>query len=162
MAEFDMFTLVIDKVQIENKDFSIICDYIENNWDVGYNQLNISFSDFDNDPRDIFEIQEIREWVIASIHKEKIPWFFFLSKDIASSSIKALALCYCAEPVVQENGEIHFLPLQNKMYQFIMINKSRMAEFIKEYKFNESLNQEALFLIDNYFENWLGGNKDDF
>jgi hypothetical protein len=159
MTEFDLFTLFIDKVQIEKKDFSIIKEYIENNWDVGYNQLNISFSDFDNDPREIFEIPEIREWVITSIHEEKIPWFFFLSKDITSSSIKALALCYCAEPVKQEDGEIRFLPLQNKMYQFITLNKRRMVEFIKEYKFNESFNQEALFLIDKYFENWLGGNN---
>jgi len=159
MIDFDKFTLVINKVQIEKKDFSIIKEYIEENWDVGYNQLNISFSGFDNDPREIFEIPEIIEWVFISIHEEKIPWFFFLSKDISSLSIKTLALCYCAEPIKQEDGEIRFIPLQNKMYQFIILNKSRMAEFVKEYKFSESLNQEALFLIDKYFESWLGGNS---
>ena len=161
MGDFDYFNLVIDKVQIENKDFSVIKDYIENNWDVGYNQLNISFSDYDNDSREVFEIPEIREWVIASIHEEKIPWFFFLSKDISSSSIKALAACYCAEPVTQEDGNIRFFPLQNKMYQFIMINMSIMSEFMKKYKFYDSLNQEASVLINKYFESWLsnGNNK---
>jgi len=151
--------LFIDKAQIEKKDFSIIKEYIEDNWDVGYNQLNISFYGYDNDPREIFEISEIREWVITSIHEEKIPWFFFLSKNVSSSGIKALAVCYCAEPVKQEDGEIRYMPLENKMYQFIMVNYSISQDFIKQYKFNESFNQEVSYLIDKYFKNWLGGNN---
>jgi len=149
--------LVIDQEQVINKDFSVIKEYIEENWDIGYSQLEISFSGLENDKREIFEVPEIREWVINSIHEEKIPWFFFLSKDVSSSSIKALAVCYCAEPVKQENGEIRYMPLENKMYQFIMVNHSNSVEFVKEYKFNECFNQEISYLIDKYFKNWLGG-----
>jgi hypothetical protein len=157
MTGFDMFTIAIDKATIEKLDFTLINEFIEERWDIGYNTLNISFLGYDNDSREIFEIPEIQKWVKYSMLEEKIPWFFFLSKDTSSSSIKALALCYCAEPVMGENGTIKFQPMQNKIQEFCVINFSNMNDFMKEYEFNDSLKTEASILINEYFNNWLGG-----
>jgi hypothetical protein len=159
--DFDSFSLVIDKEAIENLDFSMIKDFIaERDFDEtllyeASNRLDISFFGYNDDPREIFEVPEIQKWVKISITEEKIPWFFFLSTDETSQSIKSLALCYIAEPVKSSDGTVKFQPMQKKLQAFAMINYGTMNEFFETHQLTESMKVQVSQKIDKYFHAWL-------
>jgi hypothetical protein len=162
---FDSLTLVFDKNDVENMDFSKIKIFIEeHNFNEillyeASNRLDISFFGYEDDLREIYEIQEVRDWVKASMIDEQIPWFFFLSTSPASQSIKALAVCYCAEPIRQTNGTIKFQPMMQKMHEFAIINFSNMNDFIEEHNLTQSMNTQISNNVNAYLQNWIGGGK---
>jgi hypothetical protein len=162
MTGFDAFSIVIDKEAIENMDFSMIKDFIAGR---DFNEillyetigkLDISFYGYDDDPREIFEIPEIQNWVKMSMLVEKLPWFFFLSTDSTSQSIKALAVCFIAEPVKTPDGDIRFQPIKKNLEKFALINFSNMNDFMQTHNLTESMNTEITEKINNYFTSWLG------
>jgi len=165
MRGFDSFTLVFDREDIENMDFSKIKEFIEErdfNEPLFYEasgKLDISFYGYDDDPRELFEIPEVQNWVKASMFDEKIPWFFFLSTSPNSQSIKALAVCYCAEPVKQNDGSIKFQPMQKNMQDFAFINFSNMNDFMKAHDLTQSMSTQISESVNGYFMNWLGGGR---
>ena len=159
--EFDSLSFVIDKEAIENLDFSMITDFIE---DREFNEillyeavgtLNISFYGYDDDPREIFEVPEIQKWVKTSMLEEKIPWFFFLSTSETSQSLKALALCFIAEPVKALDGTTSYQPLNKNLKNFALINFGNMNEFFETHQLTESMKIEISKKIDKYFHAWL-------
>jgi hypothetical protein len=165
MSNFDAFTIGIDKTAIEALDFSMIRDFIaERDFNEillyeASGRLDIFFSGYDNDRREIFEIPEIQEWIKASMIEEKIPWFFFLSTAPSSQSIKALALCFSAEPVKGKDGKTKFQPVQKNLQDFALINFSNMNDFMNEHKLTESMNIEISNRLNAYFEASFAGSN---
>jgi hypothetical protein len=158
---FDAFSIVIDKKAIENMDFSMIKQYIEDrDFDEtllyeAVGKLDISFYGYDNDPREIYEIPEIQNWVKASMLEEKIPWFFFLSTAPTSQSLKALAYCFIAEPVEVEGGGMRFQPLKKNLRDFAIVNFSNMNDFMKNHSLTSSINAAITDNVNKYFSTWL-------
>jgi hypothetical protein len=55
-------------------------------------KVDISIFGYDDDPRELFEIPEVREWVQKL--DEAFPyWFYFLSKEFPGLNFIAFALC---------------------------------------------------------------------
>jgi hypothetical protein len=165
MGNFDSFTIVLDRKDIENMDFSIIKEFIAErdfNETLLYearSQLNISFFGYDTDTRELLVIVEVVNWVKYSIDLEKIPWFFFLSTSPASQAIKALALCYCAVPV-KGMDDVWFLePDTGKLQEFALVNFSIMNNFVKEHNLLNSINSEITQNVLEYLHNWLDEGK---
>jgi len=160
--EFDYFDIVIDRETIEKVDFSIIETLIKkfdnkkllNN---AAGNLNISFYGYEEDPREIFEIPEIQNWVKASMIVRKIPWFYFLSTEPTSQSIKALALCFIAEQVETTDGTIRYQPMQKNLQDFAMLNFQNMNYFMGTHQLSENLKTKISKKINSYFQNWLNG-----
>ena len=159
--DFDSLTVVIDNEAIKNLDFTMIHDFIA---DRDFSEtllyeaagtLNISFSGYDDDPREIFEIPEIQKWVKISMLEEKIPWFFFLSTSEISQSIKALALCFIAEPVKSPDGTTSYQPLNKNLKDFALINYGNMNKFFETHQLTESIRIEISQNIEKYFHAWL-------
>ena len=153
--QFDNFTVVIDKTTILNNNFSIIKNYIEENWDVGFSTLNICIYGYDNDPRELYEIPEVVKWVNHSIYQEEIPWFYILSNNHASQSIKLIALCYCSIETKTKDDKIKYQLDFNKLQEFALINFSIMNNFIKKNNINEVINQEISQKVSIYLRNCI-------
>jgi hypothetical protein len=162
--DFDYFNIVIDREAIEKVDFSMIKTFIEkfDNEKLlldATGTLNISFYGYDEDPREIFEIPEIQNWVKTSMIVEKIPWFFFLSTEPTSQNIKALTLCFIAEQVETTDGTIRYQPMQKNLQNFAMLNFQNMNYFMHAHQLSEDMKTEISEKVNGYFENWLNGNK---
>jgi hypothetical protein len=158
---FDAFSIVIDKEAIENMDFSMINQYIEDrDFDEtllyeAIGKLDISFYGYDNDPREIFEIPEIQNWVKTSMLEEKIPWFFFLSTAPTSQSLRALAVCFIAEEVEVEGVGIRFQPLKKNLRDFAIVNFSNLNDFMESHSLTSSMNAVITNNINQYFSTWM-------
>jgi hypothetical protein len=161
MANFDSFTLVFDRKGIENMDFSIIKEFIrEHDFNEvllyeARSRLNISFFGYDDDPRELYEIVEVINWVKYSILEEKIPWFFFLSTNEASQGIKLLALCFCSVAVRGMDGNYFLQPDTSKLREFALVNFGILNEFMEEHKLNDSINHEISQNVLEYLRKWL-------
>jgi hypothetical protein len=55
--------------------------------------LEIFFPDYIDDPRELYEIPEVRKWFWASLYLEKIPWFYFLNVKGNVAGLRLLELC---------------------------------------------------------------------
>jgi hypothetical protein len=165
MGDFDSFTIVLERKDIENMNFSIIKEFIEGrdfNETLLYearSQLNISICGYDTDPRELFEIVEVVNWVKVSIFEEHIPWFFFLSTTPSSQSIKLLALCFCSVPVKGMDDNWFLQPDTSKLQEFAEVNFGIMNTFMKEHDLLESINSEITQNVLGYLHNWLDETK---
>jgi hypothetical protein len=54
----------------------------------------LSFQGYDQDPRGLFEIEEVREFV-EKLNAKWYSWFFFMTKDIRVSPLAVITLCLC-------------------------------------------------------------------
>ena len=79
MPLFDNYQMVIDREAIENLEYSMIEDYMsEFDFNDGLiyenkNQLEIVIYGYDDDPRELYQIEEVVNWVKTSITEEHIP-----------------------------------------------------------------------------------------
>jgi len=158
--EFDYFDIVIDRETIEKVDFSMVETFIKkfDNKKLLHDAagtLNISFYGYDEDPREIFEIPEVQNWVKTSMVVRKIPWFYFLSTEPTSQSIKALTLCFIAEQVETTDGTIHYQPMQKNLQGFAMLNFQNMNYFMDTHQLSENLKTKISKKVNSYFQNWL-------
>jgi hypothetical protein len=155
MPIFDDYTIIIDKEGIKGGDYSVIRDYMSEfdfNETLIYenkSQLHISIYGYDDDPRELFEIEEVVEWVKKSIFEEEIPWFLLLSTSPDSQSIKLLALCFCSDPAHGIKADA------SKLQEFAEINFGILNKYMKEKKLLDSQNAEISQNIIKYFHNWL-------
>jgi len=160
--KFDFFDIVIDREAIEKADFSMVETFIKkfDNKKLLHDAvgtLNISFYGYDEDPREIFEIPEVQNWVKTSMVVRKIPWFYFLSTEPTSQSIKALTLCFIAEQVKTSDGTIRYQPMQKNLQNFVMLNFQNMNYFMDTQELSENLKTKISEKVNSYFQNWLNG-----
>jgi hypothetical protein len=57
------------------------------------NKIDFFINAYDNDPRELFEIEELRTWVNYSINYG-FPWFYVLTLEPPASGITILYSCY--------------------------------------------------------------------
>jgi hypothetical protein len=72
------------------------------------NSVEIFFPEYDSDPREIYQIPEIRKWFSASI-TEGIPWFFFLHTGTRCTGLKLLLFCACDVELEEVRSDGHLL-----------------------------------------------------
>ncbi len=58
------------------------------------NSVTLSLQGFDDDPRGVFEIQEVRKFV-KELNTKWFSWFFFMTKEVDISPLAAILLCLC-------------------------------------------------------------------
>jgi hypothetical protein len=146
MAEANSY--VIHKDDIEALDFSGIDNLIErltrtkelllNN----RNKLNLWVLGYDNDPREIYEISEVRRWFKVSL-ENGIPWLYFLSNDADYMSIK-IYLYSCCNISVSKNSlsekQTKFDNFEDVKYWIdmnfknlnVFVDKNNIPEYINE------------------------------
>ena len=157
MPLFDNYQMVIDREAIETLDFSMIKDYMsEFDYNEGLiyenkNQLEISIYGYDKDPRELYQIEEVVNWVKTSIMEEHIPWYLLLRTNPESQSIKLLTLCYCANP------ENEYRLDGGKLQEFGYLNFGILNNYFEEKSLLDGQNYEITTNVNNYFRSWFGG-----
>jgi hypothetical protein len=58
------------------------------------NNATLSFQGYDQDPRALFQIEEVRQFV-EKLNVKWYMWFFFMTKDVNISPLAAITLCLC-------------------------------------------------------------------
>ena len=162
MADFDHFTIVLDRKDIEKMKFKVITDYMSNfDFDEtlifeNRNRLDIGIHGYDKDKRELFEIIEVVNWFRQSAYGEYIPWFLLLSTSPNSQSLKLLTYCFISEPVKGEDKLWHFELNNNNIQEFFMTNFGLMNYFFENKNLSSSMNSKVSDEINQYFNNWLG------
>lgn len=118
------------------------------------NKVEISFDDFDNDPRELFEIKEIRDWVL-SLFEMSNCWPYLIITDLKISGfMKLLVLCQLNPSEIIRNDttqkfKVPFDP--QKLMDFVKILFNKLNEYCDEHGLSEETNKEISNNILHYY-----------
>ena len=109
-------------------------------------RVNISFDGFDHDPREVYEIPEIRRFC-AELDKSFPYWLYFLSTE--DSSLKMMAFCLCR---VKKKAPGLAMLGRGALGFFLSSHFSAMNELFANYSLDEQTNRSISDNIVNYFQ----------
>lgn len=161
----DFGTYLVHKDDILACDFSGINDVINrlsrNKVSLLKNRgtLEVLIAGYDDDPRESYEIPEIRNWFQKSL-ENGVPWFYFLGGQAQGMGLTVLLFSCCdIEVKYIESGNSYVEILNFKQVQdWLDINFHNLNEFSDEREIPESVNREmsekAVSLVTgNFVEN---------
>ena len=96
---YDTAMVAIQKMDVLMEDYSYIQGLIDdfasdiNKLIEARNTWEVFFAEYDDDPREIFEIPEILNWIEQSV-EEGIPWFYFMKATSNSFGLSAFMTAY--------------------------------------------------------------------
>jgi hypothetical protein len=103
-----------------------------------YNLITLIFTGYDDDPRDLHYIPEVRRYV-QELEKKFRNWFYFFDKS--NEVLKVLTLCVCR--VIREDGGAHPHPEDfQKFLYFHFVNLNELCE-------KHDISLETIDLITN-------------
>lgn len=105
-------------------------------------KLEVFFPGYDSDPREIYEIPEVRQWFNASIDYG-VPWFYFLDTHEHCNSIRLLLFCTCEVVVKEVRGNRRLLLTEpEERAQWLMRNFDNLNDFTKKHDIPLEINKE--------------------
>jgi hypothetical protein len=154
-----LYLIVIPKEDIENLEYAKITNIIKHlskNSKVlkeKCQSMDICFYGYDDDPRELFEIKEVMQWMKNSID-HKIPWFYFLSTITKNAAMILLSIALCGfEDNAEINNRGNLLFLSNeKLAEFFDINFIILNEFMEKHGLTIELNKEITKNIFKRFD----------
>jgi hypothetical protein len=110
----------------------------------------IFFPEYDADPRELYEIPEIRSWFMATI-LQGIPWFYFLEQS-KGMGLTLLFCCTCNVEFQGIYGKKHRLlvsPEEQKWWlEHNFLNLNKFTEFNE---ISLEINKEISYGVSNWF-----------
>jgi hypothetical protein len=105
--------------------------------------LEVLISGFDDDPREVYEIPEIRNWYSESI-RIGIPWFYFLGNHFDGMGLNVLLLAYCDVVVkYKESGNTCVEIIDTKrVVQWLKQNFHNLNQFASDKNIPDEINME--------------------
>jgi hypothetical protein len=167
LDESDFGIYLVHKDDILASDFSGIRDIIErlsrNKEALLKNRgtLEVLIAGYDDDPREAYEIPEIRHWYYESI-KAGIPWFYFLGKHENGMGLTVLLFACCdIEVKFMENGNTYVeIEDVEQIDKWLKQNYHNLNKFVDEKNIPEEINkemsQDAYFIVMGSFVNIKG------
>ncbi len=164
LNESDFGIYVIQKEDILSCDFTGINEMIDrlsrNRESLLKNRgtLEVLISGYDQDPREAYEIEEIRTWYNESI-KAGIPWFYFLGKQADGMGLTVLLFSCCNIEVKYEKSGNTYVELTNQeeIIEWLDKNYDNLNTFTDEnnisLEINKEMSESAYALIKNKFIN---------
>lgn len=138
-CKFDRVEGIIKKIS-KNYDFLV----------TKRNGFDIFFPDYDDDPRELYEIQEIRNWFKKSI-EIGIPWLYFLSLNSLMSGLKLLIYCTCEYEISKITEEKHILLIESTAIADCLRKNFKILNFFtNKNEISEDLNKEISEKISNF------------
>jgi hypothetical protein len=77
------------------------------------NSIELFFPDWDDDPREIYDIPEIRKWFMASFDAG-VPWFYFINFQFPFNTLRILLACGCSIAEQKRSDEGYILITESK------------------------------------------------
>lgn len=111
------------------------------------NKCQLFISGYDEDPRELFEIEEVREYVI-NLDKMFPYWFFFLAIDRKHRSLHLILFCCCRTiKHIDGNIEVNVEDFQ----KILATHYQRMNEVYSKHNISQELNDKVSLEIREYF-----------
>jgi len=123
--------------------------------------LEVLIAGYDNDPREVYEIPEIRHWYSESI-KAGIPWFYFLGKHANGMGLTVLLFSYCdIEVKLKKSGNTYVeIADVEQIFEWLDQNYNNLNKFTEDKGIPSEINKEmsgrAYALVSGNFVNKLG------
>jgi hypothetical protein len=118
------------------------------------NKVEISFDDFDNDSRELFELKEIRDWVLHLFEISNC-WPYLMVMDIGYSGfMKLLLFCHLNPSDIDRNDKtkkfkISFEP--EELMEFVEILFDKLNKYCEEHGLSLETNKELTNKILHYY-----------
>lgn len=119
------------------------------------NTWEVFFAEYDDDPREIPEIPEVKNWIHASL-EAGIPWFYFMRTDSSSLGLRAFITAYAGVRDAQEHYQIDRTFLQ----QFLEKNLKNLFDFAAQYELPPDAAEEAGNAVIDSVMHFLSGGAD--
>jgi hypothetical protein len=121
----------------------------------------IFFPEYDSDPREIYQIPEVRRWFRKTIDEE-FPWFYFLSHN-AGISLTVLYCCTCKVSFqgIYDNNHGLELDLDETVWWFEQ-NFLNLNKFVEANGISEKINREVSAGIADWFKRYSSGDAANF
>jgi hypothetical protein len=110
-------------------------------------KLEIYFPGYDSDPREIYEVPEIRRWFAASL-EVGIPWFYFLDTRDRGKSLRLLLLCTCSADMTepQPNGRLIYISGEAR-HDWLMKNFHNLNIFAQIHEIPDEIVKERSLAV---------------
>ena len=108
-------------------------------------QASISFHGYDTDPRELYQIPEVRQY-LALLDTRFPYWFYFLSTD--GDALKMIAFCLCRTRKI-DAGMAY--PDPSDMQVFVLRHFDAINRLFDKFGLDESINEEISGLVTNCF-----------
>lgn len=105
----------------------------------GRGRVSLMFEGYDDDPRDVYDIPEIRRY--AKLLDEEFPyWFYFVSLDHpGASTLQVLALCLCR--VVKASG--FSTPHPDDLKQFLLSHIVALNQLCERFQLDDAIKHQV-------------------
>ena len=110
------------------------------------NNVTLSFQGYDEDPRGLFEIEEVRHFV-ERLNEKWYSWFFFMTKDIRNSPLAVITLCLCR---YRRSAFGLFIPVKEDLKRFCWYHFGALRAVCKLYNLSDELTETAVNEVIDY------------
>jgi len=139
----------VHRDDIEKYDFTGLHDFIERMFRTkelsikNRGKINLIIAGYDDDPRELYEIPEVRTWFQTSIDKS-IPWFYILDSTLNNTTLKIFLYSCCEITISNQSINTKQIAINDFNYinQWVDINFHNLNLFIDERNISEHINEE--------------------
>jgi hypothetical protein len=146
----------VSKSEVLTGDFSIISSTIKRltkNREMTLCKrasAEIFFPEYDDDPRELYEIPEVRSWFMETI-AQGIPWFYFFEQS-KGMGLMLLFCCTCNVEFQGINGDNHRLLVSlEEQKWWLEHNFLNLNKFTESNKISLEVNKEISCGVSNWF-----------
>lgn len=160
---YDTAMVAIQKMDVLMEDYSYIQGLIDdfasdmNKLIEARNTWEVFFAEYDDDPREIFEIPEIINWIEQSV-EVGIPWFYFMKAASDSLGLSAFMTAYGGDSDPEVPGR-YFLD-KDKTLLFIKKNLKNLELFSEKYAIPDEISRAATDTVMEYISAIICGDYD--
>lgn len=153
LKETDRIIFIVDKSDIEKKNYSqLIMAFarLEVNAELILNlkgKVDVWIHGYDEDKRELYEIKEVKEWLI-DVFKKINSWTYFLAMDKTAFFLKSLFICH-AKVTRITHGKICTIKYE-KSENFILEMLNGLNEFCDKHNISEATNKELTYKLFKY------------
>ena len=160
---YDTAMVAIQKMDVLMEDYGYIQGLIDdfasdmNKLIEARNTWEVFFAEYDDDPREIFEIPEIINWIEQSV-EAGIPWFYFMKATSNSLGLSAFMTAYGGDSDPEVPGR-YFLD-KDKTLLFIKKNLKNLELFSEKYVIPDEISRAATDTVMKYISAIIRGDYD--
>jgi hypothetical protein len=158
LKDIGLFVVAIPRVDVKRKTLQTIkfvLDRISKNNELtlgSRNKVEIIFPEYQNDPRELFQIPAVCAWFKHSI-KEGIPWFYFLNTRGNCPSLTLLYGCGCKISIIKKiDTGFYFGVSKKERKRWLEQNFHNLNMFTEERSISEDVNRLTTEqIMEKYF-----------
>ena len=154
--DFDLGVFMVPKAVVERMDVDFTyndgLDHLLESPEMiqkGRNKIIIGFDGYDDDPREVFDIFEIKDY-IQSLTLKFPYWLYFCGKDEKDDTLRMIVLAHCNNNRNFGPGTVRINAAE--FYGVCNMLAKHLAGFCIKYNLPKSEYQDQIKAVDDYFK----------